>query len=374
MSSLVSPSASQAQTAAGDTSRPTGSLSGVVANAYLLAEPGSGAAVDPHLVCVDRLDTADQIGQTLMPGVAWDRLDTISELIAAGRIGGWVVMGTPDSTLDARIGEVKGLGAIDPLVAVDEEGGRVQRLRNVLTRLPSASQMAATLNPDELRELFTGHARDMVALGFDVDFAPVLDVGGGPGIGDRSYGDEVPVVIEYGLANIAGLEDGGLLSVAKHFPGHGSASADSHEELPTTPPLAELLALDVEPFRHAIEGGVDAIMVGHLDVPGLTDSMPTSLSPEAVSGLLRGDLGFDGLVFTDSLDMGAIVERWSTPEAVELALSAGNDIALLGNADEIDTIHLRLLDALSAGRLDAAQLAASVARILRAKEIFACTL
>lgn len=350
-----------------------GSLTGRVAAAYL-GSAAPAADVDPHRICVDALPVDVQIGQTLVPGVAWDRLDTIDELVSAGRIGGWVVMGTPSSTVAELIASLRAVSPLEPMVAVDEEGGRVQRLRSVLTRLPSAAQMAASMNPDELAELLTAHTRDMSALGFNTNLAPVLDVGGGPGIGDRAFGDEVPVVIEYGMAAADAIEAGGLLAVIKHFPGHGSASADSHEELPVAPSLDELAEIDLEPFRQAIAGGARAVMVAHLDVPGLTDGIPTSLSAAAVAGLLRTDLGFDGLVMTDSLDMAAVADRWTTPEAVELALLAGNDIALLGNPDEIDAIHLRLLDALAAGRLEPAQLADSVARILDAKGVFACSI
>ncbi|MCB0989581.1 MAG: glycoside hydrolase family 3 N-terminal domain-containing protein [Acidimicrobiales bacterium] len=350
-----------------------GTLTGTVAATYLTSD-ANASDVDPNRICTDEIDLDAQIGQVLMPGVDWERLGELADLVSRGRIGGWVVLGTPDSTLAGELAALRQLAPIEPLVAVDEEGGRVQRLRNVLSRLPSAAQMAATLTPDELSEALTAHSRDMAALGFDANLAPVLDVGGGPGIGDRAFGDEVPVVVEYGLAAMHGVEAGGLIAVVKHFPGHGSASADSHEELPLAPTLAELEARDLEPFRQAIAQGARAVMVAHLDVPGLSDGLPTSLSNAAVEGLLRNQMGFDGLIMTDSLDMDAVTDRWTTPEAVELAILAGNDIALLGNADEVDAIHLRLLDAVAAGRIDADRLADSVARILVAKGLFACAL
>ena len=349
-------------------SAPAGSLAGLVAQQHLLG----GGPVDVQRQCMALFDDSTLIGQTLMPGIAWDNTASILDELAAGTIGGWVVMGTPDATLATRVSEARAAAVIEPLVAVDEEGGRVQRLRNVLNRLPSAAAQAAENTPEELRALIQAHSRDMVALGFDIDFAPVVDVGGGPGIGDRAFSDDVDEVILYAEAVRLGLADGGLLGVVKHFPGHGRASADSHVELPTSPPIEELQAIDLEPFRVAIAAGAEAIMVAHLDVTGLTAGMPASLSRDAVTGLLRDELGFDGLVLTDALDMGAVVQQWSTPQAVELALIAGNDIALLGNADEIDDIHAGVADALAQGRVDRARLVDAASMVFDAKGLFGC--
>lgn len=358
----------------------TGELAGLVAAQHLTGASLGGnrvdaePTVDPQLSCAALLDDRTLVGQTLMPGVPWNVTASIAEPVAAGDIGGWVVMGTPDETLAARIAEVRPAAPIRPLIATDEEGGRVQRLRELLGSLPSAAVQAATNSPDELRTLIADHAVQMAAVGIDIDLAPVVDVGGGPGIGDRAYSDDPDTVSRYAEAVRAGLEDGGLVAVVKHFPGHGRASADSHLELPTAPPLDELRLFDLEPFRVAVDEGAEAIMVAHLDVPGLTDGLPTSLSAAAVDGLLRTELGFDGVVMTDSLDMAAVADRWTTAEAVELALAAGNDIALLGNASELDEIHAGVADAISSGRLDRSRVVEAAGRVLTLKRVFSCAL
>jgi len=372
---VASASQARAQTvepnnAAAGAQRPTGSLAGLVAAQHLFAADAQGS---PQTSCTAMLDDTTLIGQILMPGVPWDETSSIIGLLAEGSIGGWVVMGVPDGSLASRLAEARGVSEIAPLIAVDEEGGRVQRLRQILDRLPSAQTQAAENTPDELRLLIAEHARNMVELGFDVALAPVVDVGGGPGIGDRAYSDDVDEVIEYAEAVRLGFDDGGLLGVVKHFPGHGRASADSHLELPTTPGIDEIRAVDLEPFRVAIDNGAAAVMVAHLSVPGLTNGAPASLSPAAVTGLLREELGFDGLILTDSLDMRAIADQWTTPQAVELALVAGNDIMLLGNASEIADIHARLTASMASGQLDRARLVDAASRVLTAKAVFSCS-
>jgi len=349
--------------------RSTGQLAGVLARQYL-----SGLEGDIELACMSDLSFATRLGQTLMPAFDWQDLRLASVPLAKGLIGGVVVLGSPPGEVSETIAELRKQAPIPPLFAVDEEGGRVQRLRNALGVLPSAREQARQFTPTELRRMISAHGQEVRALGFDLNFAPVLDVGGGPGIGDRAYGDDPELVTEYGLAVVAGLEDAGLVPVVKHFPGHGRASIDSHVDLARTPPLSEMLAVDLAPFRAAIDSGVTAVMVGHLDVPGLTDAMPASLSPEAVQGLLRTEMGFEGLVISDALDMGAITLRWSTAEAVELALNAGVDLLLLGNVDELDAISDRIIGAVEAGRLDERRVTEAATRVMATKGLNTCAL
>jgi len=347
--------------------RAVGRLTGVVARQYL-----DGPVTDIEVACTSGLSLETQLGQTLMPAFDWQELPLAMGPLSSGLIGGVVVLGSPPAEVSELIASLRAQASVYPLFAVDEEGGRVQRLRNALGRIPAASTQALENTPTALRELIAAHGRGVRSLGFDMNFAPVLDVGGGPGIGDRAYGNEPALVTEYGLAVVAGLSDADLVSVVKHFPGHGRASVDSHIDLATTPPLAELTLVDLEPFRAAIDAGVTAVMVGHLDVPGLTDGMPASLSPAAVSGLLRGELGFEGLVVSDALDMGAITLRWSTAEAVELALNAGVDLLLLGNADELEQIHAGVRAAVETGRLAERRVSEAAARVFATKQLNPC--
>jgi len=170
-------------------------------------------------------------------------------------------------------------------------------------------------------------------------FGPVLDVGSAPGIESRSFGSDPEVVATYGRAVAEGLIEADVMPVFKHFPGHGRATADSHLELPSTPPLAELRTLDLLPYAELLGdpvlGQKASVMVAHLSVPGLSEDVPTSLSPETVNGLLRTEFGFGGIVFTDALNMGAIVDTYGRLEALELALQAGADIAILGSLADL---------------------------------------
>ncbi len=349
---------------------PAGALTGLVAS--VLIEDGPAVALGP--ACTSRLAVGFRAGQVLMAGVPWQELSAATEAVASGRLGGVVVMGQPDGSLVDSLAALHAANEVPVLVATDEEGGRVQRLRDVIGRLPSAAVQAAENSPEELRAMAADHGRAMADLGVDMDFAPVIDVGGGPGIGDRAYSDDPERVAEYGMAFVDGLSAAGITGVVKHFPGHGRASADSHLRLPTTPPLEEMLVIDLEPFRRAIAAGVPAVMVGHLDVPGLTEGRPASLSPEAIDGLLRGQLGFEGLVITDSLDMGAVTARWSTPEAVLAALAAGADIALLGDTSELDEVYEAVVAAVESGELPSPRLTSAAARVLAVKGVNPCTL
>ena len=161
--------------------------------------------------------------------------------------------------------------------------------------------------------------------------------------------------------------------VVKHFPGHGRASADSHLSLPITPDISEIRVADLLPFRDAIATPGVALMVGHLDVPGLTNGRPATLSPEAIDGLLRGELGFDGLVMTDALNMGAIRQAWTTPEAAVLAIQAGADIVMVGAVSDVAATHAALVAAIDSGEITSASADESVVRVLESKTIDPCS-
>ena len=213
----------------------------------------------------------------------------------------------------------------------------------------------------------------MGELGFDVVLGPVADVGGGPGIGDRAFSTEPETVSAYVSEYRRGIRDAGLLPVVKHFPGHGSASEDSHFGLPSTPGITELRAADLVPFQQAIADGAAAIMVGHLVVPGLTGDDPASLSSDAITGLLRTELGHQGLVISDGLGMGAITDQMSQSEAAVRAIVAGTDLALLEDVNAVDPALILLEQAVADGRLTEDQINQSVLRVLEAKDWPLCS-
>ncbi len=245
------------------------------------------------------------------------------------RPGGIMVRDKPTGDLKKSLATItSGVGPL--IVAVDEEGGRVQRLRNVLAVLPSARQLAATQTPEQVRATIAKHAQQMRALGFTMDLAPVADLTDATSgvISDRSFSADPAKATLYVQAYAQGLLDGGIVPVIKHFPGHGRASGDSHQLLPTTPAWAQLQGIDVVPFVKVLGGlnGRGVVMMGHLAVPGLSGDQPATIVPAAVDAARQLRPEF---VMTDDLGMGAITANGRTPPlAAEAALRAGNDLIL----------------------------------------------
>ena len=293
----------------------------------------------------------------------------MAELAARREVAGVVVLGSPTAEDLAALPRTDG-GGVPFWLSSDEEGGRVQRLAALLGALPQASSLVGTPT-NEVTDMYRAYGTAMVELGFAMAFAPVIDVGAGPGITTRSFSDDPEVVAEYGQAVVDGYVSAGLLPVLKHFPGHGRGSADSHVALSFTPDIEELRAVDLVPFEALVSSEV-AVMVGHLVVPGLTDELPASLSPAAIDGLLRTELGFDGLVITDALNMNAIADRWGTGEAVRLALVAGADVAIVGSPAEVAPVLDHLESAVAGGTLTRAHIDDSVARVFEAKAADPC--
>jgi len=290
------------------------------------------------------------------------------------QIAGILLSGGATPWIGRRVDELQDFADRIPLLmAADEEGGRVQRLHHVLPDLPSAARQVNE-RLEVVAQRAERHAVQMLELGFNVNFAPVLDVGAGPGIGDRAFSNDAALVVDYGIATIEGLSDGGVLPVAKHFPGHGATDADSHEGRAIGPPLSELATNDLIPFEAAIASKKSAIMVGHTEIPDVTDGLPSSLSPAAIQGLLREELRFDGLVVTDALNMRAVSDRWSIEEAVVMALEAGADLMILGTLADVGPAFASIDEAVYDGYLKVDRLNDAAVNVLRAKGINSCTL
>ena len=216
------------------------------------------------------------------------------------------------------------------LVAVDQEGGRVQRLRGPWTVWPALRAVGRLGSEDHARRMGEAIAAELVACGIRCDFAPVVDVDTNPRnpvIGDRSFGHDPDVVARLGAGMIRGLQDGGVAACAKHFPGHGDTSVDSHFDLPVVDhSRSRLDDVELRPFRKAVEAGVATIMTAHVLVRELDDAAPATLSPLVIETLLRKEMKYDGVVVSDDLEMKAIAARWPPGEAAVLAAKAGCDI------------------------------------------------
>ncbi len=216
------------------------------------------------------------------------------------------------------------------LVAVDQEGGRVARMKDPWTTWPPARAVGRTRDEATAREMGRAMAAELRPCGVSVDFAPCVDVDTNPEnpvIGDRSFGDDPDLVGRLGAAVIAGLQEGGLAACAKHFPGHGDTRLDSHLELPVVEhSRARLEDVELRPFRRVIEAGVALVMTAHILVSELDEAVPATLSPRIVGELLRKQLGFGGVIVTDDLEMKAVAGRWSPSRLSVMAATAGSDL------------------------------------------------
>lgn len=265
------------------------------------------------------------------------------------------------------------------MLAVDQEGGRVARLTedHGFTEFPSAMALGATGDPENARLAARAIAREMKAAGLNADFAPVLDVNNNaanPVIGTRSFSDDPQVVADFGCAFTAGLQQEGVLAFGKHFPGHGDTAQDSHFTLPVVPhSLERLEAVEFVPFRAAVRAGVGAIMSTHINFPAVEPGgLPGTLSPRVMTGLIRGDFGFTGLLATDSLEMGALgAAGFPAPKAAAAALAAGADLLLFNHDDEMHRKALAEVTALVRdGRITVTRLENAARRVLEAKARF----
>jgi beta-N-acetylhexosaminidase len=339
------------------------------------AAPAPPVCADPPAVPA-ALSTRDKLAQLLMVGVR--NADEARTVVNDSHVGGIIIGGWTDlSIFKGGLAEVAGKAGPLPLaVGVDEEGGRVSRLKSLIGTAPSARQLAQTQTPQQVHDLELERGKKMRDMGITVDFAPVVDVTDAPDgvIGDRSFGADPNTVTAYAGAYAQGLRDAGLLPVLKHFPGHGHGSGDSHKGGVVTPPLSDLQTSDLVPYRTLVTQLPVAVMIGHLQVPGLTGDDPASLSRAAVQ-LLRDGTGygappFNGPVFSDDLSsMAAISDRYGVSEAVLRALQAGTDIALWVSIEEAPAVLDRLEKAVAAGELPMAAVDASVVRVATMKGV-----
>ncbi len=224
------------------------------------------------------------------------------------------------------------------VIAVDHEGGRVDRSPAGFTRLPPALEMGRRGEPGLLRAAGRMHGRELRAAGFDLNFAPVLDIHSNeanPVIGDRAFGTTPEMVVHSALPYLQGLTEGGVTGCGKHFPGHGDTELDSHEDLPRVGHgMDRLRRLELVPFAKAAKHGMRLVMTAHLVAEALDPQGPASLSRRAIEDCLRGELGFKGAVASDDLEMGAIAGLMGPAEAAVAALVAGNDIVLVCQTEQ----------------------------------------
>jgi beta-N-acetylhexosaminidase len=273
---------------------------------------------------------------------------------------------------------------VEPFLSVDQEGGLVDRLRRILTPMPPAEKIRTIEDASVFGSIV---AETLCILGFNMNFAPVIDVidekrsGYSNGLHSRAFGRSKEEAAGLAAAFLNAMQDNGCLGCVKHFPGLGASEVDSHKELPTVSiPEDEFFEKDLYPYKKMFaSGSVKSVMVAHAAFPNVRlqeadqsgKLLPSSLSPAIISKLLRGDLGFDGLVLTDDLEMGAIVENYGVGEACRMAISAGADmLAICASVDAINEGYTAVADAVTTGEISEERLDQSIDRISSLKRSF----
>lgn len=327
-----------------------------------------------------RLTLEQQVGRLLMVGFQGTiPSDEIRALLAECHVSGVCLFlancsGGPQQvrTLTADLQALAAHGGLPPLlIAVDQEGGIVTRLRHPFTVFPGQMAQAATGQADTAYRVARAMALEMRAVGINWDFAPVLDVNNNaanPVIGVRSFSQDPARVAEFGLAALRGYRDGGVLACGKHFPGHGDTQLDSHLALPTVSfGWDRLESVELVPFKAAIAADIEALMTAHIVFPAI-DGLPATLSAKMLAGVLRQRLGFRGLIVTDALNMKAIADAYGPGPATVLAVQAGADLCLgLASAEDTRAAFHALLAAVQDGVIPAARFQEAVRRVLALK-------
>jgi beta-N-acetylhexosaminidase len=325
------------------------------------------------------LDLSAAAARLFTVGFAGKTLDRELDALLARGVGGVVLfsrnVGAPGEVWELTR-DVKRRAERPLLVAVDQEGGGVARLRQGFTRLPPFRALGTHGDAGLARELGAVVGRELAAVGIDWDFAPVLDVDTNPQnpvIGARSLGAEPARVAELGVAFARGLEDAGVAACAKHFPGHGDTRQDSHLELPRLPHALERLEqIELAPFRAASAAAVPSIMVAHVVFEALDAERPASMSRAVVGDLLRERFGYEGVVATDDLEMKAIADHFAIEEVVERGLLAGVDVFLVCHTAALAHRAIdAIVRAVQAGRLPEEKLQRAVERVERLAQRFA---
>ena len=302
--------------------------------------------------------------------------DALKDGLTKYPVGGIILFSenvvSPDQ-LSALNRELKAASGIPLFLGVDEEGGRVARLANNsafdLPKYESAASVGASGNPEDARLMGKTIGAYLKEYGFNLDFAPVADVNTNPNntvIGNRAFSSDPVIAAKMAAAFSEGMEEAGIISTFKHFPGHGDTAEDSHSGLAVNHKDRQTLeSCEWLPFLKA--GSNDMVMVGHIALPEVTGGMtPATLSYEVVTEILKKDLGFSGLVITDSMQMGAITDSYNSGEAAVAALKAGCDIILMPN--DLPSAFNAVVDAVNNGILSVQWLDSTVTRILKFKQ------
>lgn len=330
---------------------------------------------------MEKLTLKHAIGQMLVAGFEGTTLPIpLIGALTKGEIGGVILFSRNFESreqIQALTAQIHAIQSPYPIwIAVDQEGGKVQRIKENLgsERIPAALDIAQT-TPENARNIASATARDLKSLGFDLNFAPVLDIHTNPDnpiIATRAFGTTPEQVIEFAIPTMNGLRSEGIIPCGKHFPGHGDTLLDSHTDLPeVNHDIKRLRDVEFKPFKAAIDAGIPMIMTAHIVMNGLGERFPSTLSPYVVTEILRNELGFNGVIVSDDLEMDAIIDRFSTQKAVLLGIEAGVDLFLICKSQYLwSPLCKQILAKANDSEELQEKIMASAQRIIRLKEQF----
>lgn len=345
-----------------------------------MPSPSPTAAPDPIQEQIEQMTLAEKIGQMVMMGVEGTSVsEQTKELMEQYHVGGVILYqnNISDKTqTTAFLNELKQINAkLNPIplwLGLDQEGGRVNRMPANYTKLPTNRAIGKINNLDFSRKIGDILGKELQSVGFNMDFAPVLDINSNPNnpvIGDRSFGANAEVVSKLGVQTMLGIQAQKVAAVVKHFPGHGDTSVDSHLDLPVVQTdLKRLRSFEWLPFQAAIKHQVDAVMVAHILLPKLDPDHPASFSKVIITDYLRKELQFNGVVITDDMTMGGIVNHYQLKDAAVQAVEAGCDVIMVAHEyDKAKEVLTNLKSHVESGALSMEKIDQSVYRILQLK-------
>ncbi|GAB1724490.1 MAG: beta-N-acetylhexosaminidase [Nitrospira sp. CR1.1] len=319
----------------------------------------------------------EHIGQLFMMGFTGTTVSNdLASFLKAYSPGGVILFRRNLESVQQIVDLTNGLQKLSPasplLIAIDQEGGRVSRLPAEFTIFPPCAQLGQCNSSELAYSAAATIAKELRAVGINMNMAPVLDVNSNPDnpvIGDRAFGAESDLVGEMGLATIGGLKDNMVVACGKHFPGHGDTATDSHKELPVVDAgIQRLRETEFPPFQQAIRQGVASLMTAHVLYRALDPDAPATLSPAVIQRLLREEFRYDGVVFTDDLEMHAIIDHDGIGEAAVRSFVAGCDVLLIcKDQDRVMTAIQAMERAVQDGRITQERLEQSLARVARLK-------
>lgn len=322
----------------------------------------------------ENLSLDEKLGQLFIVALYTNKgeaeIEKVKSLVKQEKLGGLILMQDDAKREVSLLNELQPLGKVPMLVGMDAEWGLFQRIAKAY-KLPWAMPLGAIQDKKLVYEMASTIAKDAKRMGVNWVFAPVVDVNTNPNnpiIGNRSFGSEVPNVVSSASAYTLGLQDHGVLAAIKHFPGHGDTNTDSHLDLPVVShSLSRLEKVELAPFKQMMNEGVGGVMVAHLYVPALEkkQGVPASVSSSIITDLLKEKYGYQGLIITDALNMGAVAKRYKPGELDLLAFKAGNDIMLF--SEGVKEGKRLIKEAMDKGDIPTSRLEESVKKILHAK-------